>query len=207
MRNELTILQKRFADNYFKMKEPNQRQAYIDAGYKARGGIADAASSRLLRNVKVQEYLDKLREDSTARTQIDGAKVVTELGKVAFTNIKDYINVDENGIIHFIPFDQIDEDKLAAIESIKIRVNVTTNRKEDKEYTSTTTEFKLHSKLNSLEQLGKHFGIYEKDHEQSRPIEISEPLTIEEMKKRIEAAEKAGTGIDQRSIEGGSNTS
>jgi len=35
---------------------------------------------------------------------------------------------------------------------------------------------------------------------------ISEPLTIEEMKKRIAEAEKAGTGIDKRSIEGG-NTS
>lgn len=32
---------------------------------------------------------------------------------------------------------------------------------------------------------------------------ITEPLTLEEMKKRILEAEKAGTGIDQRSIEGG----
>ena len=32
---------------------------------------------------------------------------------------------------------------------------------------------------------------------------ITEPLTLEEMEKRLKAAKKAGTGIDQRSIEGG----
>lgn len=203
MPKELTILQQRFADIYFTMKEPNQTQAYIQAGYKAKGKTAEQAASRVARNVKVRAYLDGLRAKVTKKTEIDGAKVVTELGKIAFTNIKDYISIDEDGVIHFIPFDQIEEDKLAAIESIKVRVNVTTNRKEDKEYTSTTTEFKLHSKLNSLEQLGKHFGIYEKDNDQSRPIQTQKPLTLEEMKKRILEAEKAGTGIDQRSIEGG----
>lgn len=36
---------------------------------------------------------------------------------------------------------------------------------------------------------------------------ITKPLTLEEMKKRILEAEKAGTGIDQRSIEGSGKTS
>lgn len=203
MAKELTILQKRYADIYFSMKEPNQTQAYIQAGYKARGKTAEANASRLLRNAKVEVYLNKLRTAITKKTQIDAAKVVTELGKVAFTNIKDYINIDEEGKLRFIPFDQIDDEKLAAIESFKVRVNVTRNRKDDKEYTTTTTEFKLHSKLNALEQLGKHFGIYEKDNDQSRTIELTKPLTLEEMKERILEAEKAGTGIDKRSIEGG----
>jgi phage terminase small subunit len=163
---ELTILQQRFADILFSMKEPNQTQAYIQAGYKARGNSAKVEACRTLKKPNVKAYLKKLRNAVTKRTEIDGAKVVTELGKVAFTNIKDYINVDEEGNIHFIPFDQIDEEKLAAIESIKVRVNVTTNKKEDKEYTTATQEFKLHSKLNALEQIGRHFGIYDKDNQQ-----------------------------------------
>lgn len=164
MAKEITLLQQRFADILFSMKEPNQTQAYIEAGYKAKGKTAEQAASRLARNVKVREYLKKLRTVVTKRTEIDGAKVVTELGKVAFTNIKDYIKVDSEEEVHFIPFDQIPNEKLAAIESIKVRENVTTNRKEDKEYKTTTIEFKLHSKLNALEQLGKHFNIYDKAH-------------------------------------------
>jgi hypothetical protein len=37
--------------------------------------------------------------------------------------------------------------------------------------------------------------------------QLSKPLTLKEIKKRIKEAEKAGNGIDQRSIEGGISTS
>lgn len=44
-------------------------------------------------------------------------------------------------------------------------------------------------------------------HEFTGSIEIKEPLTFEVMEKRMQDAKKAGTGIDKRSIEGGSKTS
>ena len=167
MAEKLTILQKRFADILFSMPEPNQRQAYIQAGYKARGKTADEAASRLARNIKVQTYLDKLSAAITKRTEIDAAKVVRELAKVGFSNIEDYLTVDEKGETRIKSFDQIERNVLAAIESIKI--STTRNKDDSREYT--TTQFKLHSKLNALEQLGKHLGIYDKDNAQrQRPF-------------------------------------
>jgi phage terminase small subunit len=160
--DKLTIKQQRFADALFAMEVPNQRQAYIQAGYKARGAVADSKASRLVRNGKVRAYLQKLRDKATERTLIDGVKIINEYAKLAFTDISDYIDIDKEGNVIFRPFDTIDKEKLAAIESIKKRSKTTSN-KDGTEHTTTTKEIKLHSKLNALDSLGKHFGVFDKD--------------------------------------------
>ena len=159
---KLTIMQERFANILFSMPESNQTQAYIQAGYKAKGKAAEAHSSRLVRNGMVKAYLDKLRKAVTERTEIDATKVIKELAKLAFSNIEDYLTVDEDGETRLKNFDDIERNVLAAVESIKI--STTKNKDDSREYT--TTQFKLCSKLNALEQLGKHLGIYDKDNTQ-----------------------------------------
>lgn len=52
----LSEQQKKFADYY--IESGNAAESYRRAGYKASGNAAEAAASRLLRNVKVQEYLN-----------------------------------------------------------------------------------------------------------------------------------------------------
>lgn len=49
--------QKRFADYY--IETGNATDAYKRAGYKAKGNAAEAAASRLLRDVKVQAYIEE----------------------------------------------------------------------------------------------------------------------------------------------------
>jgi len=49
--------QKRFADYY--IQSGNASEAYRQAGYKGKGNVAEAAASRLLRNVKVVEYIEE----------------------------------------------------------------------------------------------------------------------------------------------------
>jgi phage terminase small subunit len=46
---------KKFADLF--IATGNAKQSYMDAGYKAKGNVAEANASRLLRNAKVQEYI------------------------------------------------------------------------------------------------------------------------------------------------------
>ena len=43
------------------MVEPNQKQAYIEAGYKARGKAAEVEACKTLKIPKVKAYLKKLR--------------------------------------------------------------------------------------------------------------------------------------------------
>ena len=51
----LSEQQKKFADYY--IESGNASESYQRAGYKAKGNVAEAAASRLLRNVKVIEYI------------------------------------------------------------------------------------------------------------------------------------------------------
>ena len=55
---ELTALQFRTANIFFNQPEKNQKQAYIQAGGKCRGHKAEVVASRMLNNVKVQDYLN-----------------------------------------------------------------------------------------------------------------------------------------------------
>ena len=55
---KLTEKQKRFADYY--IETGNATESYRRAGYTGTGNVAEASASRLLSNVKVREYIDKL---------------------------------------------------------------------------------------------------------------------------------------------------
>lgn len=61
MNHNLTIKQKAFADRY--IKTGNATQSYIDAGYSVGSrNTAEVNGHRLLRNAKVQAYLDDVNE-------------------------------------------------------------------------------------------------------------------------------------------------
>ena len=69
MSKPLTAQQSRFVDEY--LKDLNATQAYMRAGYKAKGNAAESAAVRLLRNVKVQQTIQERMNDRAQRTQID----------------------------------------------------------------------------------------------------------------------------------------
>ena len=65
--------QKKFADEY--IKTGNAKQSYINAGYKARGNRAEASASRLLRNVKVRDYIRQRNKELDKDTIADMTEV------------------------------------------------------------------------------------------------------------------------------------
>ena len=62
----LTPTQQRFVDAY--LLSLNATQAYREAGYRGTGHVAEAAASRLLRNVKVAARLRQHRHTSPPRS-------------------------------------------------------------------------------------------------------------------------------------------
>lgn len=166
---KLTDKQLRFCEEY--IVDLNATQAALRAGYCAK--TVNPQGSQNLAKLSIQKEISRLKAERSGRVQIEADSVVKELAKVAFSNIKDYLTVDDKGEVFLKAFDDIEPEKLAAIESIKI--STTRNKDDSREYK--TTQFKLCSKLNALEQLGKHLGIYQKDNEQLReplpPIQIN----------------------------------
>lgn len=65
----LSEQQKKFADFY--IETGNASESYQRAGYKAKGNVAEASASRLLRNVKVQTYIEDRNK------QFENERIVT----------------------------------------------------------------------------------------------------------------------------------
>src|SRR5215469_1569992 len=83
----LTPKQSRFVEEY--LVDLNGKQAAIRAGYSPK--TAEVQASRLLRYAQVQAALKAAMEARSKRTQITADRVVTELAKLAFANLGDYL--------------------------------------------------------------------------------------------------------------------
>ena len=86
----LNAKQNRFVEEY--PVDINATQAAIRAGYSKK--TAYSIGQRLLKDVEIQEAIQKAMKDRSERTGITQDKVVEELGKVAFAEAHDYTDAD-----------------------------------------------------------------------------------------------------------------
>jgi phage terminase small subunit len=73
---------------------------------------AEAPASRLLRNVQVRIALEDAMKAQSNRTEINADRLIVELAKIAFSNIRDYW--PEPG--EPVDLARLDEDRTAAIK-------------------------------------------------------------------------------------------
>lgn len=82
----MTDAQKRFCDEY--LIDLNATKAYKVAYPNCKKDeTASAAASRMLGNVKVQEYIQKQQKELGERTKVTQDMIVKELSKIAFLDI------------------------------------------------------------------------------------------------------------------------
>ena len=111
---QLTNAQKRFCDEY--LIDLNATRAYKVAYPKCKEDeTANAASSRMLRNVKVQEYISEKQKEIEKRTEVTQDMVIKELAKIAFLDIRKLYT--ENGQLKNVA--DIDSDTAGAISSLE----------------------------------------------------------------------------------------
>lgn len=163
---KLTAKQKIFVDEY--LVDLNATRAY-KAAYPncKKEETINAAASRMLRNVKVKEYIDKRMKDREKRTEITQDKVLQELAKIAFANGTDFAKVVEKSCmkpifdkagnvidteevfykdVELVLTDELPEDKKKAIAAIK--------------QTKFGIAVESCDKVKALELLGKHLGMF-----------------------------------------------
>ena len=87
---KLTEKQKLFCDEY--LVDLNATRAY-KAAYKTckKDETANVNGSKLLRNTKVKVYLEKRIKDREKRTEITQDRVLNELAKIGFADIRNYL--------------------------------------------------------------------------------------------------------------------
>ncbi len=155
-----------FADEY--LIDLNATRAY-KAVYKSikSDDVAAAAGTRLLRNVKVEDYLSQKMKAREKRTEITQDKVLKELAKIAFADSTDIAQVvekeyqeakyDSKGnfienvtqkykAVNITLTEELSDESRAAISQIK--------------QSKDGIEVKQHDKVKALELIGKHLGMF-----------------------------------------------
>lgn len=189
---KLTAKQQRFCDEY--LIDLNATQAAIRAGYSKK--TARAQGQRMLTNVDIETHISELIRSREERTEITQDSVLRELALIAFAKASDYAKVvekdamvevegnmipvlDENGnpvkyrTVEPILTDELTEDQKKAIAVIK--------KGRD------GFEIKPYSKIQALELLGRHLGMFtDKVEVKNTTPNAFEGLTTEELKKLID---------------------
>lgn len=136
----LTEKQKRFVEEY--LVDLNATQAAARAGYK------DPSKGRqLVTKSNVSEAIQEAIAARSARTQITQDMVLRELAAIGFSNVTDYVQIKQNGVVRLTPTGSMTGEQQRVIASIK-----------DGKY---GVELKLYDKLSALEQLGRHLGLFD----------------------------------------------
>jgi phage terminase small subunit len=184
----LTAKQQRFVDEY--LIDLNATQAAIRAGYSAK--TAYSIGDENLKKPEIAAAVQKAMDSRAARTGITADRVLAELAKIGFADIRKAIrwysqtniaSVDdddaealiEEGAVRFavanqvelISSDEIDDATAAAISEIG--------------QTSTgALKVKLHDKRAALVDIGKHLGMFRERVEHTGkdggPIEIDQKV-------------------------------
>lgn len=150
----MTDAQKRFCDEY--LIDLNATRAYKVAYSRCKKDeTANVNGSKLLRNTKVQEYLSKKQKEIEKRTEVTQDRIIKELAKIAFADIRKAY--DTNGNLKQIQ--DLEDDIAGAIVGVE-SFEEYEGRGEDREYIGDTKKVKMADKIRAAELLGKHLGMF-----------------------------------------------
>lgn len=173
---ELTAKQQRFVEEY--LVDLNATQAAIRAGYSEK--TAYSQGQRLLNNVEIQKAVSEAQEDRSNRTQITADRVLQELARIGFSDLRNMLT--PNGSL-LDPQDW-DDDTAAAISSIEVVTNTGDQGKDEdgRKIVEHTHKIKVWDKNSALEKLAKHLGMFIEKHEHTGPN--GGPIQTEELSWR-----------------------
>lgn len=146
----LNAKQRRFVEEY--LLDLNATQAATRAGYSQK--TARAIGARLLTNVDIQQAIQVAMQDRSEQTGITAARVLSEIGRLAFADIRKIFT--EDGQLR--PVHELPEEVAASISSVEVVTSkVPGGGPTEVEYTS---KIKFWDKRGSLELLGKHLKLF-----------------------------------------------
>lgn len=185
-KKQLTPKQSVFVDEY--IVDFNATQAAIRAGYSER--TAHSQGPRLLENVEVAKAIAQRMKNRSERTEITQDMVLSELAKLAFSNMEDFSKVDAAGVAS-LNLRGVTRDQMAAVTELTTdTIGAMTVR----------TKLKLADKRGNLELVGKHLGMFKPVGGADNPLTFApqEPdlssLSDDELQQAIKLRRKVGDG-------------
>ncbi len=140
----LTPKQARFVEEY--LLDLNATQAAVRAGYSPK--TAKQQGQRLLTNVDVQAAVTEAQKARSERTNAEADDVVLELKRLAFSDIRQYVEWGPDGV-------RLKES--AGLDDASRCIAEVSETKSEK---GGTVKFKLHDKRGALTDLMRHLGLF-----------------------------------------------
>jgi phage terminase small subunit len=192
----LTQKQTRFVEEY--LVDCNATKAAIRAGYSPKG--ATVRGSELLANRKVSEKVSEYRKVQSERTGVTADRVVSELASIGFSTPGKFIKFLD-GTVN-LDFSKMTEEDSKSIAEIQQEVYVEKGGSADGRIV-TRTRIKFQNKLQALDALAKHTGVYDRDNDYRRRelkevVKVAmrgvERMTPEERRERLRVLRKQTQG-------------
>jgi phage terminase small subunit len=184
---KLTPKQKRFVEEY--LIDLNATQAAIRADYSKKN--ADKIGHELLGKTRVSEAIKDAMDKRSQRTEITQDRVLQELAKVGFADIKNFLSFntalttvgyDNRGerivdYTHVVQLKDSNEIDGAVISEVSLKDG--------------QLKFKLHDKMKALQDIGRHLGMFtdkvDIGNKDGKPFETNNQhdlskLSVEELK-------------------------
>ena len=139
----LTPKQERFVEEY--LVDLNATQAAVRAGYSAK--TAEQQGHQLLKKTSVLEAIVEAMGERSARTQVTQDEVVRELVRIAFSDMRAFLDFGPGGVT-LKEISELPEDAARCITEVS----------ESKTQHGSNVRFKLHSKMAALDALTKHLA-------------------------------------------------
>ena len=132
----------------------NATKAALVAGYSHK--TARQQGCRLLTRANIREAIANRQQKLTERTEVTAERVIKELSKIAFSDIRGLFN-GKGGLV---PVHELPEDVARALASVEV-----TKQRTKTQDSVTTEEFvtkvKTWDKPKALEMLGRHLALWQ----------------------------------------------
>jgi phage terminase small subunit len=140
---QLSPRHRRFVDEY--LVDLNATQAAIRAGYSGKNPRARAYTN--LKNPRIAEAVRAAMEARSERTRVDADRVIRELERIAFSDIRRYMAASDSGL-SLKTIAELSDDEAAAVVELSGGTNGGSFR------------LKLHDKKKALDALARHTGVF-----------------------------------------------
>lgn len=162
---ELTERERRFVQEY--LIDFNGAKAAQRAGWPKTGAAVQA--SRELRKVHVSDAIEAGQEKQGRRKGIKAEKVINELVRIAFSDLRRVASWNGEGIV-YTDSDDLDDDTSAAIQAIEDKTTTRREQGTNDEIEKREIKIKLYDKVRALELLSKYLGLLKEDQKVSDPV-------------------------------------
>lgn len=174
----LNAKQTKFVNEY--LKDLNASQAAIRAGYSK--NTSRSIANKLMTNADIQAEISRKMGKRSARTEITADRVLLELSRLAFLDVRKAFNKDGSlKAIH-----ELDDDTAAAVAGMDI-----TEFGSGDEQSGVVKKIKLSDKKGALELVMRHLGMNTTPVNADLDSELKR-LEIEKRKVELEKMKSAG---------------